>query len=127
MRLRHVYLFFGLVGTVLPYWKFLPWVMEHGLNLALLCQELFATRIGAFFGFDVVIFRDRPLRLSSLPKRVDARCRCLGCRPSRLCSSTSRSFCPCSFLAATPTRSRGGRVDLNPFNPNFPCRHAPAV
>jgi hypothetical protein len=40
---------------VLPYSKFLPWVMDHGLNVALLCQELFATRIGAFFGFDVFV------------------------------------------------------------------------
>lgn len=55
MRLRHVYLLFCVIGTVLPYWKFLPWVMEHGLNLALLCQELFATRIGAFFGLDVIV------------------------------------------------------------------------
>jgi predicted membrane-bound spermidine synthase len=29
--------------------------MDHGLKLALLCQELFATRIGAFFGLDVVV------------------------------------------------------------------------
>jgi hypothetical protein len=29
--------------------------MEHGLNLSLLCQELFANRIGAFFGLDVVV------------------------------------------------------------------------
>lgn len=29
--------------------------MDHGLNLPLVCQELFATRIGAFFGLDVVV------------------------------------------------------------------------
>jgi hypothetical protein len=29
--------------------------MEHGLNLTLLCHELFSTRIGAFFGLDVVV------------------------------------------------------------------------
>ena len=55
MRLRHVYLALCVIGTVLPYWKLLPWVMEHGLNLSLLCQELFATRIGAFFGLDVIV------------------------------------------------------------------------
>jgi predicted membrane-bound spermidine synthase len=55
MRVRHVYLVFCVIGTVLPYWKLLPWMMEHGLNLSLLCQELFATRIGAFFGLDVVV------------------------------------------------------------------------
>src|SRR5438045_8706064 len=55
MRLRHVYVIFCVLGTILPYWKFLPWVLEHGFNLSLLCQELFATRIGAFFGLDVIV------------------------------------------------------------------------
>jgi predicted membrane-bound spermidine synthase len=55
MRLRHAYLVLCVVGTVLPYWKLLPWLVDHGLNLPLLCQELFATRIGAFFGLDVVV------------------------------------------------------------------------
>ena len=55
MRLRHVYLLLCVIGTVLPYWKLIPWLTEHGLNLSLLCQELFATRIGAFFGLDVVV------------------------------------------------------------------------
>jgi hypothetical protein len=55
MRLRHLYLLLCLLGTVLPYWKLGPWVMEHGLDLALLSRELFASRIGAFFGLDVVV------------------------------------------------------------------------
>lgn len=55
MRLRHVYLLFCVIGTVLPCWKLLPWMMEHGLDLSLLCQELFARRIGAFFALDVVV------------------------------------------------------------------------
>jgi len=55
MRLRHVYLFLCVIGTILPYWKFLPWVLEHGFDLSLLFHELFATRIGAFFGLDVVV------------------------------------------------------------------------
>jgi hypothetical protein len=55
MRLRHLYLIFSVLGTLFPYWKLAPWVVEYGLNLSLLCQELFATRIGAFFGLDVVV------------------------------------------------------------------------
>ena len=55
MRLRHVYLLLCIVGAMLPYWKLLPWLMEHGLDLSLLCQELFSTRIGAFFGLDVIV------------------------------------------------------------------------
>ena len=55
MRLRHTYLALAVLGAVLPYGKLLPWVLEHGLDLALLCQELFSTRIGAFFGLDVIV------------------------------------------------------------------------
>ena len=55
MRLRHLYLLLCLIGAALPYWKLLPWLIEHGLNVSLLFQELFATRIGAFFGLDVVV------------------------------------------------------------------------
>jgi hypothetical protein len=42
-------------GAVLPYWQFLPWVAEHGLNLQLMVEELFANRISAFFGLDVIV------------------------------------------------------------------------
>lgn len=55
MRLRHVYLLLCVAGIVLPYWFLVPWVREHGLDLTLLCQELFATPIGAFFGLDVFV------------------------------------------------------------------------
>ena len=55
MRLRHVYLLLCVVGAALPYWKLVPWILDHGLNLSLLVQELFATRIGAFFGLDVIV------------------------------------------------------------------------
>src|SRR6476646_4382383 len=55
MRLRHVYALLCVLGTILPYWKMAPWILEHGLNLSLLLQELFATRIGAFFGLDVIV------------------------------------------------------------------------
>lgn len=55
MRLRHVYLALCVAGAVLPYWKLVPWILEHGLNLSLLCHELFSTRIGAFFGLDVIV------------------------------------------------------------------------
>ncbi|HEY2138597.1 MAG TPA: DUF2834 domain-containing protein [Chthoniobacterales bacterium] len=55
MRLRHLYLILCVIGTVLPYGNFLPWVFDHGLNVTLLCQELFANRIGAFFAFDVIV------------------------------------------------------------------------
>jgi hypothetical protein len=50
-----VYLVLSVLGAVLPYAKFLPWVQEHGLNLPLLLTELFSTRVGGFFGLDVIL------------------------------------------------------------------------
>ena len=55
MRLRTVYLILCVIGTILPYWKLVPWIIEHGFSLSLLFAELFSTRIGAFFGLDVIV------------------------------------------------------------------------
>jgi len=53
--MRGLYLTLALIGAILPYSQFLPWLSAHGLNLPLLFSELFSTRSGAFFGWDVLI------------------------------------------------------------------------
>lgn len=53
--MRRYYLLLAVVGLVLPYSQFLPWLAEHGLNLPLLVAELFSTRPGGFFALDVLI------------------------------------------------------------------------
>ena len=55
MRLRHLYIGLCLLGAILPYSQFLPWLDAHGLDLSLFFSELFSTRIGAFFGLDVLV------------------------------------------------------------------------
>jgi Terpene cyclase DEP1 len=55
MRLRHLYLGLCVIGVVAPYAQLIPWIAQHGLQLGLFVRELFATRIGAFFGLDVVV------------------------------------------------------------------------
>ena len=55
MKPKTTYLVLCLLGAVLPYSQVIPWVSEHGLNLALLVRELFANRISAFFGVDVLV------------------------------------------------------------------------
>lgn len=55
MRLRHVYFGLCMIGLVVPYAQLIPWRSEHGLQPGLLVGELFATRIGAFFGLDVIV------------------------------------------------------------------------
>ena len=49
------YLLCAIAGAAIPYSQFVPWVAEHGLNVNLLAIELFSTRIGAFFGLDVLV------------------------------------------------------------------------
>jgi AcrR family transcriptional regulator len=55
MKPKSVYLFLCVLGFVVPYAEFLPWVAEYGLNLRLFVQHLFANRISAFFGMDVIV------------------------------------------------------------------------
>jgi hypothetical protein len=55
MKPKTIYLVLCCVGTALPYWQFLPWLMQHGMNLPLFSRELFTNRISAFFGMDVLV------------------------------------------------------------------------
>jgi hypothetical protein len=55
MKLKHVYLGLCILGTVLPYSQFVPFLHEHGLDGRLLVQQLFANHISAFFGLDVFV------------------------------------------------------------------------
>lgn len=55
MRLRHLYLGLCAAGAVLPCSQLVLWLQDHGLDLRLLFEELFSTRIGAFFGLDVLV------------------------------------------------------------------------
>ena len=55
MKLKSIYLTLCFVGTVLPYSQFLPFLLEHGLNLKLFFEQLFANDVGGFFGMDVLV------------------------------------------------------------------------
>lgn len=55
MKLKTAYLALCVLGTILGYWQFLPWLLEHGLNIRLLLHELFANRVSAFFATDVIV------------------------------------------------------------------------
>ncbi len=55
MSLKTAYLWLCVPGAVLPYWQFAPWVLKNGLNLRLFFEQLFANRISAFFGMDVLV------------------------------------------------------------------------
>jgi hypothetical protein len=55
MRPKHVYLSLCVLGLLLPYSQFLPFLREHGLDLRLIGEQLFANRISSFFGLDVIV------------------------------------------------------------------------
>lgn len=55
MKQKNIYLALCVLGVALPYWQFLPWVAANGLNLRLFVEQLFANRIGGFFGMDVLV------------------------------------------------------------------------
>jgi hypothetical protein len=55
MKPKTLYLTLCPLGAVLPYWQFVPWLFQSGLNMPLFFHLLFANRISAFFGMDVFV------------------------------------------------------------------------
>ena len=50
-----IYLLLCVLGSVLPYSQFLPFILEHGLDIKLFFEQLFANKISGFFGMDVIV------------------------------------------------------------------------
>ena len=55
MRPKHLYLFLCIVGIVVPFTAFAPFVRLHGLNVPLVYEQVVATPISSFFGLDVIV------------------------------------------------------------------------
>ena len=53
--MKTLYAAFCVLGLMLPYYFFLPFLWSHGLDLGLVLNQLFATQISAFFGADVIV------------------------------------------------------------------------
>ncbi len=47
--LQTTYLILCILGAILPYSQFVPFLLEHGLNLQLFFEQLFVNRISSFF------------------------------------------------------------------------------
>jgi len=55
MKPRSIYAVLCVVGAIVPYAVFLPFVREHGLDMGLILRELFANRVSASFAADVIL------------------------------------------------------------------------
>lgn len=53
--LQTTYLILCILGTILPYSQFVPFLLEHGLNLELFFEQLFVNRISSFFAMDLIV------------------------------------------------------------------------
>ncbi len=53
--IQTTYLILCILGTVLPYSQFVPFLAEHGLNLQLFFEQLFVNRISSFLGMDLIV------------------------------------------------------------------------
>jgi uncharacterized protein DUF2834 len=55
MKPKSIYAALCVVGALLPYSQLVPFLSEHGLNLSLFVEQMFANRIAGFFGWDVIV------------------------------------------------------------------------
>ena len=50
-----LYLFLCLLGIILTYSQFIPFLLENGINIQLAGQQFFANRVSGFFMMDVTV------------------------------------------------------------------------
>lgn len=55
MKPDRIYLLLFIAGTIVPYWPFVGFLTEHGLNLSLIGQQIVQTHMSAFAWADVIV------------------------------------------------------------------------
>ncbi|MFY3791398.1 DUF2834 domain-containing protein [Ureibacillus sp. MALMAid1270] len=53
--MKYFYGILVVLGVVLPYSQFNPWIIENGLDISQLVEEITQTRIGSFAWMDVLV------------------------------------------------------------------------
>lgn len=53
--MKAMYLLLCVVGTLLPFTQFIPWLATYGLDVPLLMQQISADRLSAFAWLDVLV------------------------------------------------------------------------
>ena len=55
MKLKSLYLVFAAIGFVAPYYFFIRFLADHGLDLSALVRQLFGSNISSFFAVDLIV------------------------------------------------------------------------
>lgn len=53
--MKKFYIGLSILGTIIPFTIFVPWMLANGLNLSLFVSEWFSTPISKFFAADFII------------------------------------------------------------------------
>lgn len=53
--IKILYLLLCVLGFVLPYSQLVSFILEHGFDIKLFFEQLFANKISGFFGMDVIV------------------------------------------------------------------------
>ena len=53
--MKRIYLFAAVIGLLLPYYFFISFLLENGLDLQLMLSQLFAYKMATFFVVDLLI------------------------------------------------------------------------
>jgi hypothetical protein len=61
-----------VLGVALPYAQAVPWFAEHGADVPAFVDEVFATRISSFFGWDVLVSAGALLTLAAVDDELPA-------------------------------------------------------
>lgn len=76
-RMEGVYAGLLGLGVILPFSRFVPWLLDHGLDVGRFFDDLFANRIGGFFGLDVFVAAGTLLVLAAVDRELRPRQRWL--------------------------------------------------
>ena len=55
IKSRHIYLLIALLGTIVPYYHFIQFLIENGLNTGIFLEQMLGTNISSFFAWDVIL------------------------------------------------------------------------
>ena len=55
MKPKYIYLLIAVIGTVVPYYSLIAFLLHNGLDMELFFSHMFDKEIAAFFSWDVII------------------------------------------------------------------------
>jgi Terpene cyclase DEP1 len=53
--MKNLYIFLSILGAIIPYYFFIPFLLENGLDIQRLFQQLFINHVSTFFATDFFI------------------------------------------------------------------------